>query len=89
MPQPDAVAESLFGGEAMATDVKAIVDGNIWKVLVEEGVAVSAGDVIVIMESMKLEIPVEAPAAGKVVELKVKEGDAITEGTVIAIIDDG
>lgn len=73
----------------MATDVKAIVDGNIWKVLVEKGAAVSAGDVVVIMESMKLEIPVEAPAAGEVVELKVKEGDAITEGTVIAIIDDG
>jgi acetyl-CoA carboxylase biotin carboxyl carrier protein len=73
----------------VATDVKAIVDGNVWKVLVEEGASVSAGDVIVIMESMKLEIPVEAPAAGKVIELKVKEGDAITEGTLIAVIDDG
>jgi len=73
----------------MTAEVKAIVDGNVWKVLVEEGASVSAGDVVVIMESMKLEIPVEAPAAGKIVELNVKEGDAITEGTVIAVIDEG
>jgi biotin carboxyl carrier protein len=79
----------LAGGEVMATDVKAIVDGNVWRILVEEGIAVSAGDVVIIMESMKLEIPVEAPAAGKIVELKVKEGDAITEGTLIAVIDEG
>jgi len=72
----------------MATDVKAIVDGNIWKVLVDAGASVSAGDVVVIMESMKLEIPIEAPAAGRVVKLMVNEGDAITEGTLIAVIDE-
>ena len=65
----------------MATDVKAIVDGNIWKVLVEKGAAVSTGDVVVIMESMKLEIPVEAPAAGEVVELN---GDCFGDAVNVA-----
>ncbi len=73
----------------MVTEVKAIVEGTVWKVLTEQGVIISQGDVVVILESMKLEIPVEAPVGGTVVELNVKEGDIITEGTIIAVIYDG
>ena len=52
-------------------EVESEVTGNVWKILLEVGADVAEGDVIMILESMKMEIPVEAPAAGKLVELKV------------------
>lgn len=59
---------------------------NVWKVLVAAGDAVSDGDTLVILESMKMEIPVVAEEAGTVSEVKVAEGDTINEDDVIAVI---
>ncbi|MBI4728944.1 MAG: biotin/lipoyl-binding carrier protein [Acidobacteria bacterium] len=58
-----------------------------WKVLVSAGAQVSAGDVLVILESMKMEIPVEAPVAGAVSAVNVQEGSVVQEGDVIAVIE--
>jgi biotin carboxyl carrier protein len=60
---------------------------NVWKVVVKEGDAVSDGDTLVILESMKMEIPVLAEDDGVVVRLKVAEGDVIQEGDLIAVIE--
>jgi biotin carboxyl carrier protein len=60
---------------------------NVWKVVVAEGDAVQDGDPLVILESMKMEIPVIAEAAGKVAALRVNEGDVVQEGDVIAVIE--
>lgn len=60
---------------------------NVWKVTVSDGQAVAEGDTIVILESMKTEIPVLAPHAGTVREVRVEEGAGVQEGDVIAVID--
>jgi biotin carboxyl carrier protein len=60
---------------------------NVWKVVVAEGETVSEGDTLVILESMKMEIPVLAEDSGVVSGLKVAEGDVIQEGDLIAVID--
>ena len=59
---------------------------NVWKVLVASGDSVNEGDTICILESMKMEIPVEATVAGKVEEVRVVEGGVVQEGDVIAVI---
>lgn len=60
---------------------------NVWKVEVAAGQAVAEGDTLVILESMKTEIPVLAPCAGTVKELRVAEGGTVQEGDVIAVLD--
>jgi biotin carboxyl carrier protein len=60
---------------------------NVWKVVVQEGDQVQDGDTLVILESMKMEIPVLAEDSGTVVGLKVAEGDVIQEGDLIAVIE--
>ena len=70
----------------MATDVEAQITGNVWKIQVAVGDAVAEGDELVILESMKMEIPVESPAAGKVAEIRVNEGDSIEEGAVLLVL---
>jgi biotin carboxyl carrier protein len=60
---------------------------NVWKVLVSDGDQVEDGDTLVILESMKMEIPVIAEDSGTVTSLKVAEGDVIQEGDLIAIIE--
>ena len=59
---------------------------NVWKVLVKTGDEISAGDTLVILESMKMEIPVESPEAGTVQKVAVEEGGVVQEGDVIAVI---
>jgi len=71
----------------MATDVEAQISGNVWKIELTVGDAVEEEDVILIVESMKMEIPVEAPCAGRISEIRVSEGDSIEEGAVLAVID--
>jgi len=66
-------------------NVIAEVAGKVWKIQTKLGVTLAAEDVILILESMKMEIPVLAPAAGKLIELRVKEGDMVNEGDVIAV----
>ena len=71
----------------MATEVRAEMVANVWKVVVAEGATVADGDTLVILESMKMEIPVVAEAAGTVTSLRVNEGDVVQEGDVIAVIE--
>ena len=61
---------------------------NVWRVLVGPGDGVQEGDAICILESMKMEIPVAAPAAGTVSEVRVQEGATVQEGDVLAVIDE-
>jgi biotin carboxyl carrier protein len=58
----------------------------VWKVEVEQGQAVAEGDTLMILESMKMEIPVFAPVAGVVTDMRVREGDKVQEGDVLAVI---
>jgi acetyl-CoA carboxylase biotin carboxyl carrier protein len=69
------------------TEIKAELVGNVWKVVAKPGDKVEEDDVLVILESMKMEIPVTAPGAGTVKEIRVKEGDVVKEGQVVAVID--
>jgi acetyl-CoA carboxylase biotin carboxyl carrier protein len=68
-------------------EVRAEMVANVWKVLVSEGDAVEDGDTLVILESMKMEIPVIAEDTGTIASLKVAEGDVIQEGDLIAVIE--
>ena len=68
-------------------EVESEVTGYVWKILLEVGADVAEGDVIMILESMKMEIPVESPAAGKLVELKVSAEDQVEEDQVVAVVE--
>ena len=70
----------------MPTDVCAHITGTVWKIEKKAGDAVAAGDTVVILESMKMEMPVEAPASGTIAEVRVKEGQPVDEGAVLAVI---
>ena len=70
----------------MAEEVVAEMVANVWKVVVAQGDEVAEGDTLVILESMKMEIPVITETGGTVTELKVAEGDVVQEGDVIAVI---
>ena len=71
----------------MATQVEAQITGNVWKIEKAVGDPVAEGESILILESMKMEIPVEAPCAGRITEIRVSEGQSIEEGAVLAVID--
>lgn len=70
----------------MSTKVRSEITGSIWKIEVADGATVASGDILIIMESMKMEIPVEAPSAGRC-RLLVEEGQTVQEGNVLAEID--
>ena len=67
----------------MATQVLAHITGTIWKIEVKEGDTVNEGDTVVILESMKMEMPIEAPLSGRVESIVTKEGQAVNEGDVL------
>ena len=67
-------------------EVRAEMVANVWKVVTIEGAQVCDGDTLVILESMKMEIPVLAESSGTVTSLAVAEGDVVQEGDLIAII---
>lgn len=68
-------------------EVKASMAGSVWKIVVSQGEKVEEDQDIVILESMKMEIPIPADDEGTVKEIKVAEGDFVNEGDVIAIIE--
>ncbi len=68
-------------------DVEAHITGTVWKVEVEVGDEVSDGDTVVILESMKMEMPVEVEDDGTVSEIKVKEGQSVQEGDVLVVLE--
>ena len=72
----------------MAEEIRAEMVANVWKVVAAAGDAVAEGDTLVILESMKMEIPVLAEADGTLSQLAVNEGDVVQEGDLIAVIDD-
>ena len=71
----------------MATEVKAELVGNVWKIEAQAGQQVEMDDTLIILESMKMEIPVTAPVAGTVKDILVKEQDVVKEGQVLAVIE--
>ena len=71
----------------MSEEVLAEMVANVWKVVVKAGDSVEEGDAICILESMKMEIPIEATASGTVSELNVAEGGVVQEGDIIAVIE--
>ena len=68
-------------------EVESEVTGRIWKIITESGNEVSEGDTILILESMKMEIPVESPCDGTLVEILLSEGDPVIEEQAVAIIE--
>ena len=68
-------------------DVEAHITGTVWKIECEVGQSVEEGDTLVILESMKMEIPVTAPSAGTVVEVRVAPEDNVQEGDVVLVLD--
>ncbi|QGG94524.1 biotin/lipoyl-binding carrier protein [Actinomarinicola tropica] len=68
-------------------EVRAELSANVWQVRVEVGQTVALDDDVVVLESMKMEIPVGAPVAGTVAEVRVAPEDKVVDGTVLAVID--
>ncbi|WP_134499283.1 biotin/lipoyl-binding carrier protein [Microvirga pakistanensis] len=68
-------------------DVKTEITGNIWKIVAQVGDQLSENDPIIIMESMKMEIPIMASEDGRLSEILVAEGDTVAEGSVVARIE--
>jgi len=69
------------------TQVEAHITGTVWKIQVAVGDTVEEEQVLVILESMKMEMPVEAPDRGVVKEIRVEEGQAVDDGDVLVILD--
>ena len=69
------------------TEVRAELVGNVWKIRTEVGASVAEEDELLILESMKMEIPVTAPRAGTVKEVRVKEGEVVKEGQVLVVLE--
>jgi biotin carboxyl carrier protein len=69
------------------SEVRAEMVANVWKVVAATGDTVADGDILVILESMKMEIPVLAESEGTIAKLAVAEGDVVQEGDLIAVIE--
>ena len=67
-------------------DVPAHITGTVWKVEVSVGQEVAAGDVLVILESMKMEMPIEAPEPGTVKEIRCQPSQPVNEGDVLVVL---
>jgi acetyl-CoA carboxylase biotin carboxyl carrier protein len=72
--------------ERAMIEVAAHITGTVWKIEKKVGDSVVAGDVLVVLESMKMEMPVEAPEAGLVTEIRCREADAVAEGQVLVLL---
>jgi acetyl-CoA carboxylase biotin carboxyl carrier protein len=68
-------------------NVRSEITGSVWKILVKEGEQIKEGDELMIMESMKMEIPVIAPSNGVVKKVNINEGEALTEGHIAFLIE--
>ncbi|HKV87808.1 MAG TPA: biotin/lipoyl-binding carrier protein [Candidatus Dormibacteraeota bacterium] len=69
------------------TEVKAELVGSVWKITTQVGAQVRVDDELLILESMKMEIPVMAPRAGTVKEIRVKETEVVKEGQVLVVLE--
>ena len=68
-------------------EVEAHITGTVWKVEVEVGDTVEEGDTVVVLESMKMEMPVEAEDPGTVTEIRVQEGQSVSEGDTLVVLE--
>ena len=68
-------------------NVEAHITGTVWKVEVEVGDTVEEGDTVVILESMKMEMPIEAEDEGTVAEIRCEEGQAVSEGDTLVVLE--
>ncbi|MBI2216814.1 MAG: biotin/lipoyl-binding carrier protein [Candidatus Rokubacteria bacterium] len=71
----------------MAEEIKAHITGVVFQIAAKTGDAIAVGDPVIVLESMKMEIPVEAPRAGTVTEIRVEEGQTVQEGETVAVIE--
>ncbi|HEY7366532.1 MAG TPA: biotin/lipoyl-binding carrier protein [Methylomirabilota bacterium] len=71
----------------MPEEIKAHITGVVFQITARPGARVEAGDPVIVLESMKMEIPVEAPRAGSVKEVRVQEGQTVQEGDTVAVLD--
>ena len=71
----------------MPEQIKAHITGVVFQIPAKTGDRVGAGDPVIVLESMKMEIPVEAPRAGVVKEIKVAEGQTVQEGETVAVME--
>jgi len=71
----------------MQIEVGAHITGTVFKIEVSVGTQVNPGDTLVILESMKMEMPVEAPTRGTITEIKVREGQSVQEGEALIVLD--
>ncbi len=82
-PAENTSAPAVSGEE---TEVKALLPGNVWKIVANPGQSVNEGDVIMILESMKMEIDVVAPKGGVIKSINVATNDKVVEGQLVAVI---
>jgi acetyl-CoA carboxylase biotin carboxyl carrier protein len=71
----------------LVADIEAHITGTVWKIEVGVGDQVDEGDTVVILESMKMEMPVEAEDAGKVAEIRCEECQSVSEGDVLVVLE--
>ena len=71
----------------MPTDVCAHITGTVWKIEVNVGDPIEEGDTVVILESMKMEMPVEAEDGGRVAEIVCAEGQSVSEGDTLVVLE--
>jgi acetyl-CoA carboxylase biotin carboxyl carrier protein len=74
--------------ELQMIEIAAHITGTVWKIEVKKGDQVDEGDIVAILESMKMEMPVETEDPGTITEIRVTEGQAIAEGDVIALLQE-
>jgi acetyl-CoA carboxylase biotin carboxyl carrier protein len=86
---PGCGALSLFeqSWRSSVPDVEAHITGTVWRVEVEIGDSIDEGDTVVILESMKMEMPVEAEDPGVVKEIRCEEGQAVSEGDTLVVLE--
>jgi acetyl-CoA carboxylase biotin carboxyl carrier protein len=70
------------------TELKADVTGSVWKIVASSGQVLQPGDTVMILESMKMEIPVLAEDGGTLTELRVAEGQPVSEGQTLALVQE-
>jgi acetyl-CoA carboxylase biotin carboxyl carrier protein len=71
----------------MATEVPAHITGTVWKIEKRVGEEVAEGEALIILESMKMEVPLESPAAGRVREVRCRESQAVAEGEILVVLE--
>jgi acetyl-CoA carboxylase biotin carboxyl carrier protein len=82
-----ATDQKVNGWEIEVTQVEAHITGTVWKIECAVGDTIEEGDTVAILESMKMEMPVESEDAGTVVEIRCQEGQSVSEGEVLVVLE--